>query len=217
MILHKFLAAGSIGPYSRLRWPTPANGEPGEWVTAGDGELEVSRNGVHACRIEHHGHWLEHELWEVEVDGEMIDADRHVVARRGRLTRQIEGWNREVANQFQLACMERTRDHAISALRAHGLDDLAKALEEAPDPMTLAMTAGQAVPTVPEQLVPIILDTADNAFAAPMPVRPCMLSYVGARSARFAAELTGASVEEADAAERRWQGEWLADALDLVR
>ena len=39
MILHKFLAAGSIGPYSRLRWPTPVNGGPGEWVTAAEGEL----------------------------------------------------------------------------------------------------------------------------------------------------------------------------------
>ncbi len=147
----------------------------------------------------------------------MIEAERHVVARRGRLVRRIDGWDRELANQFQLACMERTRDHAVAALRAHGLADLATSLLETPDPMMLAMTAGQAVPTVPEPLVPIMLDTADNAFAAPMPVRPCMLSYVGARSARFAAELTGASVEEADAAERRWQGEWLAAALGLAR
>ena len=216
MILHKFLAEGAVGPFSRFRWPTPDIG-PGDWVAAADGELEVTRNGIHACRTQHLGHWVEHELWEIEIDGEMQEADRHVVARRGRLTKRIDGWHRELANEFQMALMDRTRNYTVTALRSRGLDDIAASLTSAPDPISLAMAAGQAVPAVPDELVPIMLDAADAAFAAPMPVRPCMLTYVAARSARLAAMVTGTSVEEADAAERRWQGEWLADALDLVR
>jgi hypothetical protein len=98
---YKFLAAGAVAPFTGFRW------RPGEWVE-GDG-VDLCRCGVHACRIRDLPLWLDDELWEVELDGTLVEQERKVVAQRGRLTRRIEGWTPDAALDFGRFCARRTR------------------------------------------------------------------------------------------------------------
>ena len=102
MRAYKFLRPGAVGPFSGYRWT------PGEWVDADDATLCV--RGVHACRIRDLPHWIAQELWEVELDGQVREEERKLVADRGRLTHRVEGWHREAGRRFAVACAERTAD-----------------------------------------------------------------------------------------------------------
>ena len=68
MLAYKFLSGGGTGVLSGFRWPV------GEWVTV-EGELVPARRGVHACRTGDLARWLDEELWAVELDGELLEAD----------------------------------------------------------------------------------------------------------------------------------------------
>lgn len=102
VIAYKFLAAGAVGPFSGFRW------EPGTWVEAED--LEECRTGIHACRTDDLPVWLDAELWEVELAGRIIEAERKVVAERARLTRRVESWTPTLAREFGRLCSRRTRE-----------------------------------------------------------------------------------------------------------
>ena len=101
MTAYKFLAAGAVAPFTGFRW------RPGQWVEA-DG-VDPCRRGVHACRIRDLPLWLDDELWEVELDGTVVEQQRKLVAQRGRLTRQIDGWTPDAALAFGRFCARRTR------------------------------------------------------------------------------------------------------------
>ena len=102
MIAYKFLRDGSVGPFTGFRWPV------GEWVEARG--VELCRDGIHACRVRDLPIWLGRELWEIELDGEVIERERKLVAARGRLNRRLEQWNDEVAAEFGGFCARRTRE-----------------------------------------------------------------------------------------------------------
>jgi hypothetical protein len=101
MIAYKFLDAGGVAPFTGFRWPV------GEWVDAGGAEL--CHKGIHACRVRDLPMWLGRELWEIELEGEVIEQERKVVASRGRLLRQVPGWNDELRAEFGRFCARRTR------------------------------------------------------------------------------------------------------------
>jgi hypothetical protein len=88
---------------SGFTWPL------GEWVVV-HGELEPSRRGVHACRPGDLAYWLDEELWAVELDGELRELDRLVIARAGRLVQRIETWTPQVAAEFGRMAVERRRE-----------------------------------------------------------------------------------------------------------
>jgi hypothetical protein len=102
LIAYKFLATGAIGPFTGFRW------QPDVWVEAD--EATPCRSGVHACRPKHLPLWLDSELWEVELDGEVIEGERKLVAQRGRLTHRIERWSPDLAREFGHFCARRTRE-----------------------------------------------------------------------------------------------------------
>jgi hypothetical protein len=102
LIAYKFLGAGQVGRFTSFRW------ESGTWVDAAT--ADVCRTGIHACRIRDLPIWLDDELWEIELDGEVVEGDRKVVATRGRLTRRIEPWTAQLAHEFGRFCMRRTRE-----------------------------------------------------------------------------------------------------------
>lgn len=102
MTAYKFLAAGGIGPFTGFRWPV------GEWVEA-DG-VDLCRVGIHACRASDLPNWIDDELWEIELDGEVVEQERKLVARRGRLVRRLEGWTPELLHDFGVGCLLRTRE-----------------------------------------------------------------------------------------------------------
>jgi hypothetical protein len=123
----KFLTAGAVGLHSGFRWPAPGNGEPGEWVAI-EGSLLVGSRGVHACRAEALVEWLDEELWEVELGGELTEAAGVVVGSRGRLLRRLPEWDGATAQDLAEACVWRIWDHAAGALRRLGLAEVADEL-----------------------------------------------------------------------------------------
>ena len=101
MIAYKFLASGAVAPFTGYRW------RPGEWVDAD--AADPCRLGVHACRTRDLPIWLDDELWELELDGDVIELDRKLVAPRGRLIRRVDAWTPDVALAFARFCAQRTR------------------------------------------------------------------------------------------------------------
>jgi hypothetical protein len=99
---YKFLDDGGVAPFTGFPWPV------GEWVEAVG--VDVCVEGIHACRVRDLPVWLGRELWEIELDGEVIEHERKLVAPRGRLTRRVEAWNDDVAHEFGRFCARRTRE-----------------------------------------------------------------------------------------------------------
>jgi hypothetical protein len=56
-----------------------------------EGELVPCENGYHVVTDVQAGPWLEQgvEVWEVEVEGEIVEADDKCVCRKARLTRKV--------------------------------------------------------------------------------------------------------------------------------
>lgn len=129
MIAYKFLRAGAVGLYSGFRWPTPENGEPGEWVAV-EGPVSAFSRGVHACRAEGLLDWIDDVLWRIELAGEVTETSGVVVASRGRLLWRVAEWDDAAARGLAEACVWRIRDHATAALGRAGLDGVAKELAE---------------------------------------------------------------------------------------
>lgn len=101
MIAFKFLDEHGAAPFTGFRWPV------GEWVDAGT--VEPCRSGIHGLRVRDLPYWLGPQLWEIELDGEIVEQERKLVARRGRLTRRLEKWNRGLLDAFAADCLARTR------------------------------------------------------------------------------------------------------------
>jgi hypothetical protein len=105
MIAYKFLGQNRVAPFTRLRWP-----EPGEWLESE--RVELCLSGVHACRVVDLPYWLQTELWKVELEGDVLEGERLVAARRGRLVGQIEAWTDGVAKDFGWSCAKEARRRA---------------------------------------------------------------------------------------------------------
>jgi len=108
VIAYKFLAPGAVAPFARLAWP-----RDGGWV---EGDPSLCRSGVHACRFVDLAYWLGPELWEVELDGEIVEGRHKVAASRGRLVRRVQRWNDETRAAFVAACVARGRALGAAAL-----------------------------------------------------------------------------------------------------
>ena len=83
---YKSFKPGRIGPYSNKKWPKRI----GAWVRV-EGELVPCENGIHVARgeLELLRHWLDAEVYEVEVRGERIDGAAKACVRECRLVRQV--------------------------------------------------------------------------------------------------------------------------------
>jgi hypothetical protein len=109
----KFLMHGAIGPLSGFVWPQPSDDRPGAWVDVGP-QLEPCRVGVHACSVRDLSSWLHDTLWLVELDGELRRSVGSVVASRGRLVREVEGWRSGGAARFTQAAYDHARARAAA-------------------------------------------------------------------------------------------------------
>jgi hypothetical protein len=103
MQAYKFMREGAISPFTGAPWSV------GEWVEGGLGAPTPCRHGVHACRSGDLPYWLNRELWEVELGGEVAETEYKLVAERGRLVRRIDRWNRRAFRRFAEACAARAR------------------------------------------------------------------------------------------------------------
>jgi hypothetical protein len=205
MIAYKCLCTGGIGPFSRYAWPLPRDGRPGAWVV-GPGGAAMCRGGMHACRPPDLPWWLQDELWEVELDGD-VRAGRHkVVAPRARLVRRVDAWDAACAQRFAEACALRARDHAADALERAGARGLAAELRASTTLRAIRAAARSGdVPAAARIAVTMAVDAAGGALAG----GPVVTGYIAAHAAARATGPAGM------AAERARQGEWLREALSL--
>lgn len=107
MIAYKFLAESGIGRFSERAWPLPQADGPGEWVSVAPPVSPCIR-GIHATRASHLAYWLDNQLWQIELAGELVETESAVVAERGRLVRRIEQWNEAAWSALCAFCTERT-------------------------------------------------------------------------------------------------------------
>lgn len=209
----KLLNERSTTPFSDFVWPTPDGESPGAWVEA-NGPVVPCRSGIHACTTGDLSWWLSANLWEIELDGPVIRADRQVVAPRGRITAAISEWS---ATQEQLSgwCCWRSRDNAVELLNDAGQLDTASDLAAVDD---AADVADVVKDFTGEAITSLGIACVLAAGAATLP-NPVIASHVGARAAgNLACARAGGSAEEYYAAfadERRAQSRWLADLLGL--
>ena len=115
MIAYKFLRPDGTSVFTHFRWPLP-DGGPGEWV---DAHIEPCRSGVHACRAADLPYWLGRALYEIELDGPVVEEPTKVVAMRGRLVRRIEAWDDAMRDEYTRMCADR----GIELVRGAGLAD----------------------------------------------------------------------------------------------
>lgn len=102
MLCYKFLREGHTGLFSGFTWPLE------EWVDV-DGRLVPTRRGIHACRERDLAYWLDEELWVAELDGEILEDERMLVASRGRLVEKVESWDEDAMRALVDVCVARAR------------------------------------------------------------------------------------------------------------
>jgi hypothetical protein len=111
VIAYKFLRSDGTSVFTGFGWPLP-NGGPGGWVEA---KVEPCRSGIHACRPEHLPLWAGQILYELELDGEIVDDRTKVIAARARLIRRIDAWHEGVRDRYTRMCADRAHELARGA------------------------------------------------------------------------------------------------------
>lgn len=132
----KFLSAGARARFSRHAWSMPRGATPGAWVEAAR-PLKLCAQGIHACRTADLPYWIDDELWRIELDGELLNANTMIVAERGRLIERVSRWEADLRTELAQFC--RARAHAVAAQAlAEGRPEAALAQRFADDVATLA-------------------------------------------------------------------------------
>jgi hypothetical protein len=201
---YKFLQLGAVGRFSQFEWPTDV------WVSA-DGPARPCRRGIHACSVDDLPHWLDEELWVIELAEPVTAKVDKLLAPAGRLDRRIAEWDEDAARRLARDCLARIRDRAVESLRGAGLADESRRLAGMPEEILaseaeeLAQRAGPARPAC-EYVAAAAVSLLEQPFAA-----AAGAAYVAA----LAAAQAGGMVAQRD--ERREQTAWLLRELGLAR
>ena len=212
MIAYKFLQEGRVGPFSGVPWPAE-----GEWLQAGGGERACSPR-VHACRVEDLPEWMDHELWRIELDGDVrVDCGK-LVADRGRLVERVAVWDAAFMAAFAEACALRARDAALTLLPRGPAHDTLAGCETAEQlaAAAAALAADDALDPDEARAAGYAGDAARHvvgARAAPAtaPTHAAVNGFIAAAAAAFAEDDLGAVARE-----RAWQAEWIAARAGLA-
>jgi len=111
VIAYKFLRRDGTSVFTGFRWPLP-DGGPGAWV---DARVEPCRSGIHACRPADLPFWVGRVLYEIELDGQIVEQRTKVVASRGRLLRRVEAFDDELRDAYTRMCADRAHAFALAA------------------------------------------------------------------------------------------------------
>jgi hypothetical protein len=206
VIAYKFLSSGGVGPFSRYAWPLPRDGRPGAWVSGATGAV-LCRSAVHACRVRDLPWWLQDELWEAELDGEIATGRHKVMAPRARLLRRVEPWDAACSQRFADACAMRARDHAVTALQRAGAKHAAAQLRKATDTRSLRDAARIWADAATPSRIPVMM--AGDAARRARGGAAVVAGYIAAKTA---ARVDGPAALDA---EREWQADWLHTTLSL--
>jgi hypothetical protein len=110
VIAYKFLRRDGSSAFAEFRWPLP-DGGPGAWVEAA---VVPCRSGIHACRLADLPFWANDILYEIELDGEIVEESTKVVASHARLRRRVEAWDDELRASYTRMCADRAIELARS-------------------------------------------------------------------------------------------------------
>jgi hypothetical protein len=210
VIAYKFLDGQGRGVFSGFRW----TGEPaGTWIETA--RVVACREGVHGCRPGDLAWWVNDDLWQIELDGDVVEAGRKVAARRGRLHRRIDAWAGGATTEFAEATVFRARDAALAVgggrpeLSALGGCDR---LDDFPAAARAALATLE--PGTPEHVaVGLVADAAHFATE-----HICHAPFISACAAGHAASARTGRRDDWRAglvAERAWQSAWIAQRLEL--
>lgn len=210
MIAYKFLDGQGRGVFSGFGWTAqPA----GTWVeTPG---VAICREGVHGCRPADLAWWVNEDLWEIELEGDVVEAGRKVAARRGRLRGRIDDWSGRVMVQFAAATIVRARDAALAV--GGGRPEIAPLGDsDSVDDIRAAARAALAAlePGSAEHVAAGLV--ADAAHFATGHI--CHAPFISACAAGHAASARTGLRDDWRAAlvgERAWQSAWIAQRLEL--
>jgi hypothetical protein len=111
MIAYKFLRADGTSVFTDFRWPLPEGG-PAPWV---DAAIDPCRSGIHACLVAQLPLWAGRTLYEIELDGDVVEEAMKVVAPRGRLLRRIDAWTDAFRDEYTRMCADRAHELARGA------------------------------------------------------------------------------------------------------
>ena len=211
MRAYAFLDPAATDYVSGVRWPVPDDRGPGAWLEAG---ADSPLRGYPADQLLW---WLDQQLWEVELAGDVHETDRSVLGARGRLLAPVDAWTPDVARELTTDCALRLRDRAVVALEA---DDREAAPPSSGQRATWNRSRRPPPWPRPEKAIGSLLAgyTADLVrFASFMP-DPARGAAVAARIAAHAhagGDEGKQGYEEAYAEERARQADWLRTRLGL--
>ena len=220
---YKFLNAVNTSPIARYNWPLPTDKKPGGWTPEITGKIVKCENGYHATTIQHATKYLNPNLYELEFDGDVVDAGDQVIGRKARLTRKVTAWNERALKLFAADCAEHVLHlfedvfpndgrprQAIQAARDFANGKITSAAADAAD---AAFDAAYAAYTA---------DTADTATAAAYAAAyaadtataaayaAAYAAYTADTAASAAAYAYAADAADAAKDERKWQAGRLA-------
>jgi hypothetical protein len=202
----KFLDADQRAPFTGTYWAA------GEWVEAAG--AHPCREGVHGCHAADVSYWLADSLWEIELDGDVVETRHKVVGARGRLVRRIDDYADAVRELAEVGAW-RTRDRAVAALRAAGDDQLADRFAAAATLTDLAaLGADTDEATYAGRAGALAADAAHFALHGD-PAQSPFVTVCAAGHAAAGPDGDQAAFDSGYEAERAIQSAWLAERLAL--
>jgi hypothetical protein len=109
VIAYKFLRPDGRSAFTGFRWPLPTD-VPGAWVEA---PVAPCRSGIHACRRADLPLWLGRVMYEIELDGAVVEQDAKIVAPRARLLHRVESWDDDARAEYTRMCAGRAHELAL--------------------------------------------------------------------------------------------------------
>lgn len=108
MKYYKFITKENLGAYSGFNYSEylPKNGKPGKWLPKLS-NITVCLHGYHACTSKSCAVWVDAQLYEVELQGDIVVAHNKVVAERIRFIRKIDQWDERNQRLFSCWCARR--------------------------------------------------------------------------------------------------------------
>ena len=211
MRAYAFLDQAATDYLSGVRWPAPDDVGPGAWLELG------TDSPVRGYAADQLLWWLDQQLWEVELAGDVHDTGRSLLGERGRLLAPVDAWTPDVARELTTDCALRLRDRAVVALEADGMDADAAALGAASDLESIAEAAASAASGegFGSLLAGYTADLVRFASFMPDPARGAAVAARIAAHAHAGGDEGKQGYEEAYAEERARQADWLRTRLGL--
>jgi hypothetical protein len=208
---YAFLDPAATDYVSGVRWPVPDESGPGAWLDAG---ADSALRGYPADQLLW---WLDQQLWEVELAGEVRETDRNVLGSRGRLLAPVDAWTPDVARELTADCALRLRDRAVAALETDGRGNAAAVLAAADELESIAEAAASAASGEGDGalLAGYTADLVRFSSFMPDPARGAAVAARIAAHAHAGGDERKQGYEEASAEERARQGAWLRTRLGL--